>query len=82
MEVCQQNVTFYEQNLNLLSSSVTCDDSWNTHYDPESKQQSDVWNQKGSPPPWKFCTALLLQHWWLILWFQKHFFFSIRYIWN
>ena len=43
--------TFYEQNLNLLSSSVTCDESWVTHYDPESKQQSDVWNQKDPPPP-------------------------------
>ena len=39
---------------NFLSRLVTEDESWVHHYDPESKQDSFEWREKGQPPPTKF----------------------------
>jgi hypothetical protein len=38
---------------NFLSRVVTCDETWVYAYDPETKQQSSQWKNKGSPRPKK-----------------------------
>ena len=37
----------------FLSRSITTDETWLFHYDPESKKQSSQWRQLGSSPPFK-----------------------------
>ncbi len=39
---------------NFMSRFVTVDETWVHHFDPESKQQSKEWREKGSAPPLKF----------------------------
>ena len=37
----------------FLSRIITTDETWLYHFDPETKQQSDMWKRRGSPPPKK-----------------------------
>lgn len=37
----------------FLSRIITTDETWLSHFDPETKQQSGMWKRKGSPPPKK-----------------------------
>ena len=39
---------------NLFDRFVTMDETWVHHFDPETKQQSMEWREKGSTPPQKF----------------------------
>lgn len=41
---------------NFFSRTVTGDETWIHHYDPETKQESMQWLPVGSPPPKKFRT--------------------------
>jgi len=44
--------TFFRRDPNyFLSRSVTMDETWLYHYDPETKQQSLEWRHSGSPRP-------------------------------
>ena len=38
---------------NFIARCVTEDESWIHHFDPESKGESMVWAETGSPPPVK-----------------------------
>ena len=40
---------------NFFSRIITGDETWVHHHDPETKQESMQWKQKGSPTPTKFC---------------------------
>ena len=40
-------------NEEFLSCLVTSDETWISHFEPETKQQSKVWTLKGSDPPIK-----------------------------
>jgi [histone H3]-lysine36 N-dimethyltransferase SETMAR len=39
---------------NFMARFVTVDETWVHHFDPESKQQSKEWRERGSAPPLKF----------------------------
>ena len=45
---------FWHDPNDFLSGSVTTDETWLYHYDPETKQQSMEWRNSGSPCPKKF----------------------------
>ena len=51
----EQHLEFFRRNPNdFLSRLVTMDETWLSHYDPETRQQSMEWRYSGSPRPKKF----------------------------
>ncbi|UYV72490.1 hypothetical protein LAZ67_9003364 [Cordylochernes scorpioides] len=50
---CQELLDLIQNELDLLNSVVTGDESWMFEYDPESKRQSCAWHTKSSPRPKK-----------------------------
>ena len=56
MEACQRNLELVDDcggTKAFLSRLVTSDESWISHFDPETKEQSKVWMRRGSDPPVK-----------------------------
>ena len=56
MEACQRNLELVDDcggTEAFLSRLVTSDESWISHFDPETKEQSKVWMRRGSDPPVK-----------------------------
>ena len=56
LEICQRNLQMMDDcggAEELLSNLVTSDESWISHFDPETKERSKVWALKGSDPPLK-----------------------------
>jgi hypothetical protein len=35
----------------LLDRTITCDETWLHHFEPEGKRQSSAWKTPGTPPP-------------------------------
>ena len=56
VEVCQWEYNSLEQNLNFLSSIITCHERWIRHYSPQLKRQSRVWKTERLAPMNKFYT--------------------------
>ena len=56
MEACQRNLELVDDCGGahaFLSRLVTSDESWISHFDPETKEQSKAWMRRGSDPPLK-----------------------------
>ena len=49
MEVVTQFLKWYEEDPSILERTVTGDETWVHHYDPESKRQSMEWRHPFSP---------------------------------
>ena len=55
VESCRRFVQRFErEGEDFLSRIVTADETWNSLYEPESKEQSTMWKTPGSPSPKKF----------------------------
>ena len=54
MKVATQLVRQYEEDLSILERTVTSDEIWVRHYDPDSKRQSMEWRHPSSPVQKKF----------------------------
>lgn len=55
LEISEQNLQEMRKNKSkFFDRIVTQDETWVHHFDPESKEQSKEWKEKGSPAPRKF----------------------------
>ena len=59
VECCKKLLALFGDNESeIINRIVTGDETWVHFYDPESKQESMQWHQKGGPPPKKFKVVL------------------------
>ena len=56
LDVCSRHLARYREGDNFLQQTVTGDETWVHHYEPESKQQSMQWKHPSSPVAKKFKT--------------------------
>ncbi|KAJ8878911.1 hypothetical protein PR048_019514 [Dryococelus australis] len=53
METSGDVTTTWDQDKSILGNTVTGDETWRYHFDPESKRKSIEWRSPTSPPPKK-----------------------------
>jgi hypothetical protein len=58
-EICSDLLHWARNELDLLKSVITCDETWIFTYDVETKQQSVYWKSPNSPRAKKGCTSHL-----------------------
>lgn len=67
--LCQQNLDAFRQDKDMLEKVITCDESWLSVFEPETKQKSAQWRRKGSIRPQKALRARSTKKTMLVLFF-------------
>ncbi len=67
--LCRQNLQEFRDDNSLLEKVITTDESWFSLFEPETKQGSSQWLQKGSVRPQKALRSRLTRKTMLVLFF-------------
>jgi len=63
VETCSELLAIYSATPdNVLSRTITGDETWIHHWHPDTKQESMQWKHVSSPPPTKFRTQRRLEN--------------------